>query len=98
MSLRRGGAIPTGVTLRNALTYAPELAMRPRWLYDFARDGLRLDVPNVRTSPDGPRVPARAGGVETPGAARYAWRGGRGLILHLGPVCTAPPRAPRTCM
>lgn len=54
----RGGTIPTGVTLRNAWTYAPELLPRPRWLYDFARSGLRLDVPNVRTSIDGPPLSA----------------------------------------
>lgn len=56
----RGGAIPTGVTLRNALTYAPELLPRPRWLYDFVRDGMRLDVPNVRLTPDGAPLSAAA--------------------------------------
>lgn len=52
--LLRGGKIPTGVNLRNAITYAPELLPRPRWLLDFMRDGMRLSVPNVRTSLDGP--------------------------------------------
>lgn len=56
----RGGTIPTGVTLRNALTYAPELIPRPRWLYDFARSGLRLDVPNVRSGLDEPPMSAAA--------------------------------------
>ena len=41
--------------MKNALSYAPELVVRPRWLYDFARDGLRLDVPNVRVDPTGRR-------------------------------------------
>jgi isopentenyl diphosphate isomerase/L-lactate dehydrogenase-like FMN-dependent dehydrogenase len=50
----RGGGVPTGVTVRNAITYAPELLPRPRWLIDFLRDGMRLDVPNVRASMDGP--------------------------------------------
>ena len=28
--------------------------MRPRWLADYARDGLRLEMPNVRRSPTSP--------------------------------------------
>lgn len=56
----KGGVIPTKVDLRNALRYAPELVPRPRWLIDFARDGMRLDVPNVRTDPDGPALSAAA--------------------------------------
>jgi isopentenyl diphosphate isomerase/L-lactate dehydrogenase-like FMN-dependent dehydrogenase len=54
----RGGAIPTRVTARNALRYAPELVTRPAWLRDFVRDGLRLDVPNVRTEPGGAALSA----------------------------------------
>jgi len=50
----RGGGLPTRVDLRNALRYAPELLPRPRWTLDFLRDGLRLEIPNVRSSPDGP--------------------------------------------
>jgi isopentenyl diphosphate isomerase/L-lactate dehydrogenase-like FMN-dependent dehydrogenase len=50
----RGGGLPTRVDLRSALRYAPELLPRPRWTLDFLRDGLRLEIPNVRTSPDGP--------------------------------------------
>ena len=49
----RGGAIPTRVTAANAVRYAPELVTRPAWLRDFMRDGLRLDLPNVRTERDG---------------------------------------------
>jgi isopentenyl diphosphate isomerase/L-lactate dehydrogenase-like FMN-dependent dehydrogenase len=54
----RGGAIPTSVNLANAARYAPELVRRPSWLRDFMRDGLRLDVPNVRTERDGPPLTA----------------------------------------
>jgi isopentenyl diphosphate isomerase/L-lactate dehydrogenase-like FMN-dependent dehydrogenase len=43
--------IPTKVTVRNALRYLPEFLARPRWFVDYARDGLRLDAVNVRTSP-----------------------------------------------
>lgn len=59
-TLRGGGAIPTRVTVRSALTYLPELLPRPRWLFDFARDGLRLDVPNVRLTKDGEPLSAAA--------------------------------------
>jgi isopentenyl diphosphate isomerase/L-lactate dehydrogenase-like FMN-dependent dehydrogenase len=48
-----GGEIPTRVDLRNALRYAPQLIGKPQWLFDFLRDGLRIDVPNVRLTPDG---------------------------------------------
>ena len=54
----RGGAIPTRVDLRNAIRYAPEMLPHPGWLVDFIRDGMRLDVPNVRTDPDGPPLSA----------------------------------------
>ncbi|HEV8297008.1 MAG TPA: alpha-hydroxy acid oxidase [Acidimicrobiales bacterium] len=54
----RGGGTPTKVDLRNALLYAPEMILRPRWLVDFLRDGLRLDVPNVRATPTGPPLSA----------------------------------------
>jgi isopentenyl diphosphate isomerase/L-lactate dehydrogenase-like FMN-dependent dehydrogenase len=54
----RGGGVPTRVDLRNALRYAPEMVVRPAWLIDFLRDGLRLDVPNVRTEPEGPALSA----------------------------------------
>jgi pre-mycofactocin synthase len=49
----RWGDKPTPVRIdrRNALAYAPEMITRPAWLYDFLRDGLHLDVPNVRTAP-----------------------------------------------
>jgi isopentenyl diphosphate isomerase/L-lactate dehydrogenase-like FMN-dependent dehydrogenase len=48
-----GGEVPTRVDVRNAIRYAPQLIGKPQWLFDFLRDGLRIDVPNVRLTPDG---------------------------------------------
>ena len=73
----RGGVIPQRVTLKNVWSYAPELIVRPRWLYDFARDGLRLDVPNVRVERDGPPLSAAAASKSmrqnAPTWADFAW-------------------------
>ena len=73
----RGGVIPARVTMKNALSYAPELVVRPRWLYDFARDGLRLDVPNVRVDRHGPPLSAAAASKSmrqsAPTWADFAW-------------------------
>jgi isopentenyl diphosphate isomerase/L-lactate dehydrogenase-like FMN-dependent dehydrogenase len=44
--------IPTRITLQNALRYLPEMVVRPQWLLGYAREGLHLEVPNVRPSPD----------------------------------------------
>jgi isopentenyl diphosphate isomerase/L-lactate dehydrogenase-like FMN-dependent dehydrogenase len=44
--------IPNQITLQNALRFAPEVMVRPRWLADYARDGLRLVAANVRPTPD----------------------------------------------
>lgn len=44
----RGGRIPTRVGVGEAFRYAPEMLRRPAWLAGFLRDGLELDVPNVR--------------------------------------------------
>jgi L-lactate dehydrogenase (cytochrome) len=44
--------VPNHITVQNALRFAPEVAMRPRWLADYARDGLRLQAANVRPLPD----------------------------------------------
>jgi isopentenyl diphosphate isomerase/L-lactate dehydrogenase-like FMN-dependent dehydrogenase len=52
----RGGGIPTRIDFRNALRFAPEMLPRPRWAWDFLQDGLRLEVPNIRTSPSGPAL------------------------------------------
>jgi isopentenyl diphosphate isomerase/L-lactate dehydrogenase-like FMN-dependent dehydrogenase len=46
--------VPNQVTVRNALRYAPELMVRPRWLADYAREGLTLKAANVRPAPGGP--------------------------------------------
>ncbi|MDT3440223.1 MULTISPECIES: alpha-hydroxy acid oxidase [unclassified Pseudofrankia] len=51
---RRRANAPIRVDLRSALTYAPEMVLRPRWLAGFLRDGLGLNVPNVRLTHDGP--------------------------------------------
>ena len=54
----RGGQIPTRVDVKTALQYAPEMLFKPRWVADYLRDGLRIDVPNVRTTIDGPALSA----------------------------------------
>lgn len=46
--------VPNRITLTNAARYAPEVALRPRWLADYARDGFRLQAANVRPRPDAP--------------------------------------------
>ena len=52
--------IPTRVDLRTALRYAPEMILRPRWALDYVRDGLKIEVPNVRPTDDGPALSAAA--------------------------------------
>jgi len=72
----RGGGIPTRVTLKNAIAYAPEMLPRPRWLFDFLRDGMHLAVPNVRSSIDGPLDVAAASRSmygAAPTWADFAW-------------------------
>ncbi len=56
----RGGAIPTRVDLKTALRYAPEIILRPRWALNYVRDGLKIEVPNVRPTADGPALSAAA--------------------------------------
>ena len=46
--------VPNRITVENALRYAPEMLVRPRWFLDYARDGLRLQAANVRPHPDRP--------------------------------------------
>jgi isopentenyl diphosphate isomerase/L-lactate dehydrogenase-like FMN-dependent dehydrogenase len=53
-----GGEIPQAVDLRNALRYAPQMVVRPRWLLDFWRAGMRLDTPNVLVDAQGPALTA----------------------------------------
>jgi isopentenyl diphosphate isomerase/L-lactate dehydrogenase-like FMN-dependent dehydrogenase len=72
----RGNEIPRKVDLRNALRYAPEMVTKPAWLFDFLRDGLRIDLPNV-IGPDGRPVPAATASIrmknESPTWADFAW-------------------------
>jgi isopentenyl diphosphate isomerase/L-lactate dehydrogenase-like FMN-dependent dehydrogenase len=49
--------VPNRITLQNALRYAPEMIVRPRWFADYAREGLRLEAGNVRPTPTGPPLP-----------------------------------------
>jgi isopentenyl diphosphate isomerase/L-lactate dehydrogenase-like FMN-dependent dehydrogenase len=37
----------TTVTSRNVVRFAPQFALRPHWLVDFARDGFRLEIANT---------------------------------------------------
>lgn len=48
--------VPNRVTLKNAMQYAPELLMRPRWSVDYAREGLQLRAANVRPAADAPAL------------------------------------------
>jgi isopentenyl diphosphate isomerase/L-lactate dehydrogenase-like FMN-dependent dehydrogenase len=47
-------AIPQQIDLRTALRHAPEVAVRPRWLFDWMRSGAlpALGVPNFATGDD----------------------------------------------
>jgi isopentenyl diphosphate isomerase/L-lactate dehydrogenase-like FMN-dependent dehydrogenase len=36
-----------GINLRSALTYAPELMLRPGWTWSFVRDGMRVGLANA---------------------------------------------------
>ncbi len=73
----RGGRIPSRVDLKTALAYAPEMLVRPAWTLDFLRDGLRVDTPNVQTTPGGPPLSAAAASASmygaTPTWADLAW-------------------------
>ena len=51
--------VPLGITGRNALVFAPQMAMHPGWFYRFVRDGMSLDMPNTyRLGPDGTPLPS----------------------------------------
>ena len=41
------------------------------------------------------RRPTRYSGAGPPRVVRWPWRGGPGLLILIGPIFTAPPRAPR---
>lgn len=51
----RNATAPVSIDFRTAMRYAPEMALRPRWMANFLRDGLELTVPNVVRS-DGSRM------------------------------------------
>lgn len=44
--------VPNRITLGNAMRYAPEMLVRPRWFADYAREGLTLKAANVRPAHD----------------------------------------------
>jgi len=43
--LHHGVALPLRFTKETARRFAPQALLRPRWLYDFARDGFSMDLP-----------------------------------------------------
>ncbi|HUD68699.1 MAG TPA: alpha-hydroxy acid oxidase [Acidimicrobiales bacterium] len=43
--LRHGVALPLRFTKETARRFAPQALRRPRWLYNFARDGFSMDLP-----------------------------------------------------
>lgn len=47
---------PMKINLRNAFRFAPQLAPRPAWLFDFMRDGMRIETP-MWPSPAGTPTP-----------------------------------------
>jgi isopentenyl diphosphate isomerase/L-lactate dehydrogenase-like FMN-dependent dehydrogenase len=42
---------PVKIDLYNALNFGPELIVRPRWFYEYARDGMDLSLASVVSSP-----------------------------------------------
>lgn len=62
---RSGGAqVPLRVDLRTALRFAPEMFVRPKWLYGFLREGLAIDVPNAPFGPSGAPLSAAAASAQ----------------------------------
>jgi len=45
------------MTLMEALRFWPEVIVRPGWTFQYLRDGLIMQVPNVRHAIDGPPLP-----------------------------------------
>ena len=39
------GPIPASINLRTILSFAPKVITKPAWLFDFLRDGMRIDTP-----------------------------------------------------
>jgi L-lactate dehydrogenase (cytochrome) len=52
--VRNGAKELTGGDVRKMLPYAPQILARPRWLYDFLRDGGMMKFPNVLLPGIGP--------------------------------------------
>lgn len=52
--VRNGAKELTGGEVRKMLPYAPQILARPRWLYDFLRDGGMMKFPNVLLPGIGP--------------------------------------------
>ena len=55
--------VPVHIDLQTALKFAPEIALRPKWGYDFLRGGLRLEVPNAPTATPGQVMTVAEGGA-----------------------------------
>jgi isopentenyl diphosphate isomerase/L-lactate dehydrogenase-like FMN-dependent dehydrogenase len=52
-----GRGVPFKIGLKEAFKFFPELVLRPGWTLDWLRDGVALELPNVRLSIDGPPIP-----------------------------------------
>ena len=46
-------SVPAGVTLRNAIRFAPQALPKPRWLLDFVRAGIQMPPVAMGLRPDG---------------------------------------------
>jgi pre-mycofactocin synthase len=40
--------LPQTIDVKTALRFLPQVSVRPRWLFDFIRDGMNFDTPMVR--------------------------------------------------
>jgi L-lactate dehydrogenase (cytochrome) len=59
--VRNGAKELTGGDVRKMLPYVPQILARPRWLYDFLRDGGMMKFPNVLLPGIGPMAYADVG-------------------------------------
>ncbi len=46
-------SVPAGVTLRDAIRFAPQALPKPRWLLDFVRAGIQMPPVAMGLRPDG---------------------------------------------
>ena len=65
--------VPNRVTVRNALRFGPEMAVRPRWFAGYVRDGLQVQAGNVRPVPGGPPLSFADALPVNPTWADMAW-------------------------